>query len=128
MYGVSPKERMDEETYNLWHKKVSDRCKSLVGEKNPNYGNKTLHNKLEANPELRKKYYSRKGSQNGSAKEIDLLSLDGNFIKHFSYISECAEYVKEQSNAKGKVKNIASNIALYTKKGKPYLGFQYKLY
>lgn len=126
MYGISPEERMSPDVYKEWHKKVSERGKTLVGEKNPNFGNKTLHNKIKDNPELRKQYYSRKGSVNGRSKEINLLDLDGNFVKHFSYIGECAEYVKEQRQAKGSINSIRANINLYTKKGKPFLGFRYE--
>lgn len=127
MYGVSPEERMSPEVYKEWHRKITERTKSLIGEKNPNFGNKTLHNKVKDNPELRKQYYSRKGSINGRSREINLYDLKGNFIKRFSYIGECAEYVKEQRNSKGSIDGIRTNISKYSKLGKPFLGFRYEL-
>lgn len=58
MYGISPKERMDEETYNKWLLNKSESCK---GSNNPNYKNDTLKKKLEDNPGLKIEYYSRQG-------------------------------------------------------------------
>lgn len=127
MFGISPEERMSPEVYQEWHRKISNRAKSLVGEKNPNFGNDTLHNRVKDNPELRKQYYSRKGSTNGRSREINLYDLKGDFVKHFSYIGECAEYVKEQRNSKGSIDGIRTNISKYSKLGKPFLGFRYEL-
>ncbi len=50
MYGISPKERMDKETYEKWIEKRSINSK---GSKNPNYGNDALKKKLSENPELK---------------------------------------------------------------------------
>ena len=67
MYGISPKERMDEDTYNQWLLKKKESSK---GNKNPNYHNDTLRKKLLEYPELKKEYYSRPGGQNGRAQKI----------------------------------------------------------
>ena len=128
MYGVSPKDRMSEETFKQWLNQTRTRCKNAVGEKNPNYGNHALHDKVKDDPELRIKYFARNGKQNGRCRQIDLLSLDGQIIKHFDYIGECAEYVKEQRNAKGSIDSIRGCIRSFSKKNKPYLGFRYKIY
>ena len=127
MYNVSPKEKMDEEKYKQWFDKLSTRMKSQIGDKNPNWKNDTLHNKIKDNPELRKYYYSRPGKQNGRCRKIDLYDLDDNYIRSFDYIGECAEYVKEHSNAKGTIDSIRSNITIFSKKNKPFLGYKYKL-
>lgn len=125
MYGVSPKERMDEETYKNWRKNIKLR---MQGENNPNYGNDTLHNKVKDDPELRIKYYSRPGAQNGRAREIDLFDLNHTFISRFDTIGDCAEYIKEKLNLKSKVDGIRSNISKAAKSNKPYRCFYFKLY
>ena len=127
MYGISPKERMNSDQYEIWREKLVSRTKNQVGEKNPNWHNDTLHNKVKDNPELRIQYYSRPGSQNGRCRKIELYDLDKNYIKTFDYIGECAEYVKEKSNAKGKISSIRSNIVKYAKDDKPFLGYRYKI-
>lgn len=127
MFGISPNERMDEKQYQIWHKKLVDRMKSQTGENNPNWHNHTLHNKVKDNPKLRIQYYSRPGSQNGRCRKVELYDLDDNYIKTFDYIQECAEYVKNKSNAKGKITSISNNISKYSKDGKPFLGYKYKI-
>lgn len=128
MYGVSPSERMDDEKYAEWLNKTTTRLKAQVGELNPNWHNDTLHNKVKDDPELRIQYYARPGKQNGRCRKVDLYDKQMNFIKSFDYIGECAEYVKKIKNAKGSIDTIRSNITIYSKKNKPYLGFFYKLY
>ncbi len=128
MYGVSPSERMDEEKYAEWLDKTVERLTAQIGEFNPNWHNDTLHNKVKDDPELRKQYYSRPGKQNGRCKRVDLYDRQMNFIKSFDYLGECAEYVKDIKNAKGSINCIRSNITIYSKKQKPYLGFYYKIY
>lgn len=128
MYGVSPKERMDETKYSEWLEKTTSRLSAQVGDKNPNWGNDTLHNKVKDDPELRLQYYSRPGAQNGRSRKVDLYSKDNVFIKSFDYIGACAEYVKNAVNAKGTIDAIRSNITFRTKQNKPYLGFRYVLY
>lgn len=53
MYGVSPKDRMDKDTYQEWYRKTHGRLSNQWGSNNPNYGNDTLKKRLEANPELK---------------------------------------------------------------------------
>ena len=127
MYGISPNERMNLDQYTIWKDKLVTRMKSQTGENNPNWHNDTLHNKVKDNPELRMQYYSRPGSQNGRCRKIELFDLDENYIKTFDYIGECAEYVKENSKAKGKIDSIRSNIIRYANNNKPFLGYRYKI-
>jgi hypothetical protein len=119
MYGISPKERMDEETYNRWYKK---RIENLQGEKNPNYGKHTLHDYYEKHPEEKQKL-SRKGKQNGRCVPVDLYSSDNNFIKHFDYIGECAQYIKEQNNLSSNIVGMASNIRKAMNENKTYRNY-----
>ena len=120
MYGISPKERMDDETYKKWRNKLVDRLKSQTGINNPNYGNKTLHNKLKNNPELRKQYYSRKGSQNGRSKEVFVYDSNKNFIKHFDYIGECCEWIKNTLSLSSNIDTIRGGITDSIKNQKTY--------
>jgi hypothetical protein len=123
-YGISPKERMSEEKYKEWYKKTSDRLKSQTGSNNPNYGNKTLHNKVKYNPELRIQYYSRKGSQNGRSKKVYVYK-NNEFIKEFSYIGECCEWLKEMFNITTKIDSIRNNIKKHIKDNTEYKGFKF---
>lgn len=120
MYGISPKERMNDETYKKWRNKLVDRLKSQTGINNPNYGNKTLHNKLKNNPELRKQYYSRKGSQNGRSKEVFVYDSNKNFIKHFDYIGECCEWIKNTLSLSSNIDTIRGGITDSIKNQKTY--------
>ena len=49
MYGISPKERMDEDTYNLWLSKITEKSS---GQNNPMYGK---HHSEETREKIRKK-------------------------------------------------------------------------
>lgn len=120
MYGISPEERMDDETYKIWRKKLVDRLKFQTGINNPNYGNKTLHNKIKDNPELRKQYYSRKGSQNGRSKEVFVYDSNKNFIKHFDYIGECCKWVKDELSLSSNINTIRGGIIESIKNKKTY--------
>ena len=123
MYGISPRERMDDETYEIWFKKTSDRCSNQCGAKNPNYGNDTLHRKLEEHPELRTLYYSRPGAQNGRAKPIEIYNEQGVVVK-FLCIKECAEWIKTQLGIDTKIDGMTARISRNAKDGLPYRGYQ----
>lgn len=120
MYSISPEERMDDETYKIWRKRLVDRLKFQTGINNPNYGNKTLHNKIKDNPELRKQYYSRKGSQNGRSKEVFVYDSNKNFIKHFDYIGECCKWVKDELSLSSNINTIRGGIIESIKNKKTY--------
>jgi len=120
MYGISPKERMTNETYKNWLEKTHNRLSNQYGENNPNYGNKTLHNKVKDNPELRIQYYSRPGSQNGRAKEVYVYDLDGNYIKDFGCIKDCAEWMQNEYKIKCKIDSMRPYIIKSVETGKPY--------
>lgn len=122
MYGISPKQRMDEETYKVWYQK---RIINSIGSNNPNYGNDTLSKKLAENPELKIKYYSRPGVQNGRAREIYVYSSDNTFINRFDYILECAEWFREYLNLKTKPNTIRCNIITSITKNKLYRGYKF---
>ena len=124
MYGISPQNRMDENTYNIWQKKVSERCKQQIGEKNPNYGNDTLHNKIKDNPELRIQYFSRPGAQNGRATKVHVYK-DDIYVATFEYITLCAKWLKETLNLSSKLLTIQGGISESVRYNKPYRGYTF---
>lgn len=126
MYGVSPRERMSEDKFNEWHDKIVSRGKSLTGANNPNYGNDTLHNKVKDNPELRIQYYSRKGSQNGRSRKVELYDDNNCFLGYFEYLGKCAEYIIDKLNLRSNVNTVRSQIIKCLKTGKTYRGFSFK--
>ena len=119
MYGISPKERMDKETYNQWYEK---RIINSQGKNNPNYGNHKLHETYQQHPELKEKV-ARKGKDNGRCVPVDLFDLNNNFIKHFDYIGECAQYIKEIQNLSSKIPGMTSNIRKAINNNKPYRNY-----
>jgi hypothetical protein len=123
MWGVSPKERMDGETYKVWYEKTRNRLLNQTGDKNPNYRNDTLHNKLKDNPELRIQYYARNGSVNGRSRRIRLTSSDKTIIKEFDYIGEGCQWIKDTYNITSNINSMRSNMSIAAKKGKTYRGF-----
>lgn len=103
-------------------------CNSnLFGENNPNYGNKTLHNKLKNNPELRTQYYARFGSQNGRSRKILMRDENGNEM-HFNYIGECCEYLRQNKYTKSKTNTLRAAINEKIKNKGKYYGFTFEDY
>lgn len=123
MYGISPQERMSPEQYNHWLDKMKSRY--FYGENNPNYNNKTLHEKVKDNPELRIQYYSRPKEQNGRAREIYVYDLSNNFVKKFNYIGACAEWLIKESNSSAKVSSIRSHIITSITHNKNYKNYKF---
>lgn len=124
MFGISPKDRMDAKTYQVWYQKVSQRCKNQIGEKNPNYKNDTLRKKLDLNPDLRIQYYSRKATQNGRARKVSVYK-NGVLLKTFSYIGECCEWLQKEQHIKAKTNSIRGCISESIKNNRTYHGFTF---
>ena len=127
MFNVSPKERMSADKYDEWYRKTSDRLKSQTGVNNPNYGNKTLHNKVKDNPELRIQYYSRKGQQNGKSKNIYVYK-NNEFVMEFPYIGACCEWLKETFDIQSKINSLRSTVMRHVKNNTEYCGFKFYLF
>lgn len=123
MYGISPKDRMDKETYNHWYKTNQKRLKNQCGENNPNYGNKTLHNKLKDNPELKIQYYSRPGKQNGRARGVRLFDSHHNFLNEFDTIGDGCQWLKDTYGFTSKINGMRSNLSRAIRNDMPYKGF-----
>lgn len=69
MYGISPKMRMSQETYENWHKKHKDVC----GEKNANYGKHTLKGRKQS-----QKHIEHRSGSNRCKKDFSQYLLDNN--------------------------------------------------
>lgn len=65
-------------------------------------------------------YYSRKGSQNGRAKEVFVYDSQKHFIKHFDYIGECCEWIKQNLSLSSKIGTIRDGITKSIKNQKKY--------
>lgn len=120
MYGVSPKERMDTEQYELWLQKTRKRLCNQTGTNNPNYNNKTLHNKIKDDPKLRIQYYSRPGTQNGRAKQVFVYDSNYKFLAEFGCVKDCAEWIKNTYNINAKVNSMCPYIMNSARTGQPY--------
>lgn len=120
MFGVSPKERMSEDTYIIWRQKQHIR---KIGESNPNYGNRKLSKYYKQHPDISKQKQGRPGIKNGRCIPVRLLDKDKNIIKEFNYIQLCAEYLKGILDTKTKIDCIAIEIGKHIKSGTSYKGF-----
>lgn len=121
MFGVSPRERMDEDTYRGWieaHRKI-------VGDKNPNYGNRKLSAFYKKNPGVAKQKQSRPGSRNGRARNVAIISKNGEVLKVFDYIGLCAEHLVNLGLSNTKPPTVAANITKSANSGKEYCGYHY---
>ena len=123
MYGVSPKERMDEETYHGW----IDGHKKIVGDKNPNYGNRKLSAFYAANPDTAKEKQSRPGTKNGRCVPVEMLDEHCSVIGRFAYMGECADYFVAHGFTKAKSESVAIEISRAIKSGAKYRGHYFKL-
>lgn len=118
MYGISPKERMDEETYKIWYEKHTDIC----GEKNPNYGKHTLKG-IKRDEEWLDKH---RGSKNGRAKTILMKTPDGKLIKEFQCKKDCSQYLIDNGIDTGDLDNIRHRINWAISKDKLYKGYSFE--
>lgn len=123
MYGIPPHKRMSPEKYESWLKKLKSR--DYFGDNNPNFGNKTLHDKVKNNPKLRLQYYSRPKEQNGRAREIYVYDCDGNFVNHFDYIGACSEWFKDFLKLKTTPNSIRQSIITSITNNKTYYNYKF---
>ena len=112
------KTHKDNVNYSSEVGRYSDKC----GEKNPNYHNTTLRERMKNDEELKKKYI-RYGLDNGRATKIYVYDKDMSLVKEFDLIKECAEWLKSFYNSSSKICSIQSAISTAMKENKPYRGF-----
>ena len=117
MYGVSPSERMDAETYIKWR----DSHKKITGERNPNYGNRKLSAFYAEHKDISIEKQSRPGARNGRSKPVTVIMPDGS-SKHYGFIRECVRdlFADYEENS------MANNISKHMKDGTPYKGYYFK--
>ena len=90
------------------------------GKNNPNYGNRTLHEKYLNDKELSKQKQGRPGVMNGRSTPITVL-YDGEFVKKFDYIVPCCQYfidigvtkAKNIESVRGRINSCIRNNKLY---------------
>lgn len=121
-YGISPKERMNEETYNRWIEKHKEQ---MSGENNNQYGISPYERIPADKIEDWKKNISNscRDERNGNAKKIKMYK--GTFLLEFLMVKRCAQYICDNGISKGNLISVCSSItkALITKK--TYLGFYF---
>lgn len=115
MWKVSPKDRMDEETYKIWYKKHKDTC----GEKNANYGKHTLKGRKQSLEHIK----NRSGAKNGRAKKIQVLDRKGKEIGIFCCKKDFSQYLVNNDLDSGNLDNIRRRINWNMKKYGEYKGF-----
>lgn len=123
-YGVSPKERMSEDTYDRWlnAQKTRDRTGSL----NPNYGNRILSKFYKENPEIAKLKQGRPAFKNGRCVPVSLYDSGHHLIKEFRYFGECSEYLIKNGITNATIASVSITISEKKKNGLPYKGFYFK--
>jgi len=122
-YGVSPKDRMDAATYDIWRKKQRSR---KDGELNPNYGNHRLHKKYSENHDLACEKQSRPGIKNGRATKISMYDSSMNFEQSFPYIFDCVDYLITNKIVKSKNRNaVYQGIYNSNKNKRKYYGYYF---
>lgn len=97
------------------------------GSKNSNYRNVTLKEYYKNNPEEKKKL-ARPGRTNGRATPIRMIVPDKNISFDFSYIGQCAKFLKSNGYVSQNVSinSIRNNITLSIKNHKKYHGLLFQ--
>ncbi len=115
MYGISPKMRMDEATYEQWYQKHKNVC----GEKNANYGKHTLKGRKQSAEHIK----NRSGSKNGRAKEILVEDKNGNIIGTFGCKRDFSKYLVDNNLDSGNLDDIRHRMNWNMRKYGEYKGF-----
>lgn len=100
---------------------------NYTGEKNPNYGNKSLSKKYAENPELAKMKQSRPGVSNGRCLPVRMVTADGT-THDFGYMAECAAYMIQHGITRARdVYGVSAFISKAAKSGRLYCGCSFEL-
>lgn len=70
---------------NVRYSAVAGRKSNICGDKNPNYGNRTLHDRYTNDTDLAQRKQSRKGAKNGRAKPCKLFNERGDLVGEYPY-------------------------------------------
>lgn len=109
---------------NIRYSARNGRMPDYNGARNPNYGNKSLHNHYMEDPEYAIEKQSRPGAKNGRARPIDVYK-DGEFIGHFDYLGECSSYMHEHYGFPKNAESFRSQVRKSIQSGVPYKGFTF---
>jgi hypothetical protein len=120
MWGVSPSERMDVETYQQWR----DAHRRITGEKNPNYGNHALSEFYKEHPEIAKARQGRPGAANGRCRPIRAIKPDGSSTE-YAYMTLCATDIGQELGVTS-VQYLATKISECAKAGRAYKGYHFE--
>jgi len=97
------------------------------GAGNPNYGNRTLHERYQMDHALAIEKQSRPGEQNGRATPVAMETQSGEILE-FGYFCECADYLIRNNLVRSKDRgSVASYIAKAAKTGRKYYGLAFYL-
>lgn len=101
--------------------------RSMAGESNPNFGNKSLSKKYAEDRDLARIKQSRPGVSNGRSIPVRMTMPSGEVLV-FEYLTRCAEEVVKAGLTSAKnISAIASNISKAAKTGKKYLDCSFTL-
>ena len=106
---------------NVLYSRSAGRYPSLVGSKNPNYGNNTLRLKYQNNKRLAKEKQSRSGGQNGKAKACQLFHLIDGLIGSFDFQRDAVNYLIDRGIVKEKANK--ESVIYYLKREQGYKGY-----
>lgn len=121
-HGISPKDRMDAETYSGWKEKHREQ---MTGANNPQYG-VSPYKRISPDKIAKWKEHlseSCRDELNGNAKKIRMHK--NGFSMDFAMLKRCAQYICENGLSKGTWASVSSNIGSAAKSGETYLGFYF---
>ena len=98
-----------------------------TGDKNPNFGNKSLSKKYAEDHELARQKQSRPGAANGRSLPVRMTTADGS-VHDFGYMVECALYMIEHGISKASnAYSVSALISKAAKSGHVYCGCKFEL-
>lgn len=124
-YGISPSQRMDDETYQQWKKKHEI---SLKGERNPQFGVSPKERMDEETyATWAEKQRARKlKAGNPNSKKIAMYDQNKNLVAYFDYIGACIEFLIENNITRSKRDDaIRTGIWKSIKKSVLYYGYYF---
>lgn len=124
-YNVSPKQRMNKQTYDLWREKHKIINK---GELNPQYGippSKRMDSKTYII--WKEKHKLITGSKNPNSKGVNMYDVDRKLYKSFSYIGECVDFLLNNSMTSLKENTIRTKIRESIKNKTTFLNYYFEI-
>lgn len=110
---------------NILYSRKANRYPSLIGDKNPNYGNKKLSEKYAIDKELSKEKQSRPGGQNGRSKMCIIFDNNNNIFGPYACQRDAIEELIRIGIVQSKQNK--ENVIKYMKKPDGYKGYKIQL-